>query len=149
MNKQITKKYNELITYLVFGLMTTVVSFGSYAIFVSGLKLDIEIGNTLSWICAVVFAFFTNKFWVFKSTSTDTKTVFWEFVTFIGSRLLTGAMEIIGVPMLVHFGLSQTIFGVKGMLAKVLVSMTVVFLNYFFSKLLVFRETSHDEHVES
>lgn len=137
--KKLFVKYKEIIMYLIFGVCSTVVSWGSYALFVKAFSLSVELGNVLSWICAVLFAFVTNKLWVFESKTWEPKKAISEFVTFIGSRLITGVIEMAGVPLLVRLGLSQTIFGVDGMLAKVLVSVIVVILNYVFSKLIIFK----------
>ena len=64
--------------------------------------------------------------------------LFREFVSFIGARLATGAIEWIGVPYFSNHGLTHPLFGVKGLLAKIVVSIVVIILNYIFSKFLVF-----------
>ncbi len=130
----------EIILYLVFGVLTTVVSWGTYILFANDkfLGLGITVSKVLSWICAVLFAFFTNKSWVFRSTNWRAKTFFRELISFFGARAITGAIEIFGTPLLVRAGVNQKIFGTKGMLANILVSIIVVILNYIFSKLLVF-----------
>lgn len=140
--KEFFREHREIIMYLIFGVSTTLVSWGSYALFVETAGLSVKLGNTLSWVCAVLFAFVTNKLWVFNSKSWSLKDVFNELVAFISSRLLTGAIEIAGVPLLIDLGLSQAILGIDGMLAKVLISVIIVILNYVFSKLIVFREKS-------
>ena len=138
--RELTIKYKEILVYLIFGVLTTIVSWSTYALFVSLLYLSIEVSNTLSWVCAVLFAFVTNKFFVFESKNKNLKTIFKEFLTFVSSRFLTGAIEIFSVPILVNIGLGATIFGIDGMVAKVLVSVIVVILNYIFSKLIVFKK---------
>ncbi|MDD6807652.1 MAG: GtrA family protein [Oscillospiraceae bacterium] len=137
---ELTIKYKEILVYLIFGVLTTIVSWSTYALFVSLLNLSIEVSNTLSWVCAVLFAFVTNKFFVFESKNKNLKTIFKEFLTFVSSRFLTGVIEIFGVPILVNIGLGATIFGIDGMVAKVLISVIVVILNYIFSKLIVFKK---------
>jgi putative flippase GtrA len=94
----------------------------------------------VAWIAAVLFAYVTNKLWVFRSYNWEIRFVLREAVLFISARILTGIFEIVSVPLLVKLGLSQTLFGVKGMWAKVLVSVVVMILNYVFSKLIVFRK---------
>lgn len=147
------KKYQEIIAYLFWGGMTTVVSWGSYSIFallfreqesvinILGFKMSIVVllSNVLSWICAFLFAFVTNKLWVFQSKSWKAEVFFPEFGKFFSARAFTGILEILAVPLLVSFGMSQTIFGIEGMAAKVLVSILVVLLNYVFSKLFIFK----------
>ena len=139
-------KYKEMISYLFWGTMTTVVSWGSYALFfrtlgrMLGLSAAIVAANVLSWLCAILFAFVVNKQWVFCSKSWK-RGIWWsEFVKFVSSRIVTGILEIAGVPLLVKMGLDFKIMGIEGMFAKILVSVVVVILNYFFGKFLVFRK---------
>lgn len=143
--KKLLVKYKEIILYIIFGVLTTVVSFVSYGILTKLIHLQNEIAgiaasNVISWVCAVLFAFVTNKIWVFESRTGELKAVLSELWKFVAARLLTGAMEWFGVPFLVYIGLNQTIFGVKGMLSKLTVSVAVVILNYVFSKIFVFRK---------
>lgn len=145
--KRMLFKYKEIIMYLIFGVLTTVVSWGSYALFESIFKkaiVDVNVlvavANVLSWVAAVLFAYITNKLFVFESKSFKPTTVFKEMGLFVGSRLISGAVEWVGVPLLVWIGLNQTVFGVEGMVAKVLVSVIVVILNYILSKLIVFKK---------
>lgn len=146
------RKYREIIEYLFWGIMTTLISWGSYSLFellfhkkngnLHFLNLQISAAvfwaNLLSWICAVLFAFFVNKLFVFKSRSFQPAVCASEFGKFVSARLLTGILEIVVVPMLVAAGLNQTILGVEGLPAKILVSVAVIILNYIFSKLFVF-----------
>ena len=129
--------YKEAIDYLFWGGMTTVVSWGTYSLFVL-LGASVFWGNALSWVCAVAFAFVTNKLWVFGSKSWAGNVLFPELGKFLSSRVATGIFEMIAVPALVAIGLNQTIFGIDGMVSKVLVSVVVVILNYILSKLFVF-----------
>lgn len=138
-------KYQEIISYLFWGVATTCVSWGTYSIFAKGMDASIAVANALSWICAVLFAYFTNKLFVFHSYSWKPKYLFREFMLFLSARIGTGALEIIFVPLLVHFGLDQTILGVKGAVSKVLVSFLVVILNYVFSKLFIFKPQTKEE----
>ena len=138
--KSLFQKYREIIMYLVFGVMTTIVSWGSYVIFIRFIGLNITPGKAISWICAVTFAYITNKLWVFDSKSWNPKTVAREVISFFAARGVTGTMEIFGVPALVKLGLDQKIFGTKGMLANIIMSVLVVVLNYVFSKIIVFRK---------
>lgn len=146
--KGIFKKYEEVIAYLFWGVLTTFVSWGSYSIFVLifvGVMQKVFIANVLSWITAVLFAFVTNKICVFHSNHWNFKVVSIELSKFISARLFTGVFEIFGVPLLVKIGLNQTIFGIDGMVAKILVSVLVVILNYFFSKLFIFKPSNKED----
>lgn len=150
------KKYQEIISYLFWGGMTTIVSWGSYSLFavlfknqinmieLFGMEMSVVVlvSNILSWVCAFLFAFVANKLWVFKSKSWKAEVCLPEFGKFFSARALTGVMEIVLVPLMVSLGLDQTIFGIEGMVAKVIVSVAVVILNYVFSKLFIFRSKS-------
>ena len=150
---QLLKKYQEIICYLFWGLMTTVVSWISYSAFalmfrgqmqvvdLFGIEMSLVvlISNILSWICANVFAFVANKIWVFRSKSWNKRVWLPELWKFLSARIVTGILEILTVPILVSIGLNQTIFGVEGIVAKIIVSVLVILLNYIFSKAFVFR----------
>lgn len=152
--KELLEKYKEILSYLFWGVMSTIVSWGTYSLFASLLKgntsdvnilglhmsMVVLIANVLSWICAVAFAFVTNKLWVFNSKSWKREIFFPELWKFISARLVTGVLEIVSVPVLVSVGLNQTIFGIEGIVAKILVSVLVVILNYVFSKLFIFKD---------
>lgn len=148
MNKifELLKKYKELITYFIFGVLTTLVNWVTYTLLV---KISpgqiseltwITVSNAVAWVAGVLFAFVTNKIWVFESKSFALKTVIKELISFVAARALTGVLEVFGVPLLVKLGLNQTVFGIEGMAAKLIVSVAVVILNYVFSKLIVFRK---------
>lgn len=136
--KDLYSKYREIINYLLFGACTTAVSWGTYSLFVKAIGMSVGVGNVLSWICAVLFAFVTNKLFVFESKTWKPAVAVREFFSFIGARLVTGAIEWIGVPFFSTHGLTYPLFGVKGLLAKIVVSVVVIILNYLFSKFLVF-----------
>lgn len=160
-------KYREIIMYLFVGGATTAVSWISYSIAaytincgrdisnivesISHLKIqsasiEIFLANVVSWILAVLFAYITNKLLVFRSFCWKPSYVFNEIFLFVSSRLITGLLEIIGVPLLVALGLNQTVFGIEGSVSKVVVSVLVIILNYVLSKLFVFNR-KEDEAV--
>lgn len=148
-------KHYEPISYLFWGVMATVVSWGSYSAFayyLQGMKGNMELfgvsmpivvclSNVLSWICAFTLAFFANKMWVFRSKSWKKSIWIPEFVKFFSARAVTGIMEIVAVPMVVGLGLNATLFGIEGLIAKILVSVVLVILNYIFSKIFIFRKS--------
>ncbi len=153
MIKKLFDKYREIIMYLIFGVLTTLVAWVSYAIFTkvipeisfAGITIaHTTSANVLSWICGVIFAYVTNKIWVFESKSWKPSVAFKELWQFVASRLITGFIEWFGLPLLIHIGFDYALFGVDGMLAKILVSVIVVILNYVFSKLLIFKGNKKD-----
>lgn len=137
----------EMVRYLFWGVMTTAVSWLSYAVFAwlgslvffGQETLTVFVANCLSWVLAVLFAFVTNKRWVFHSRSWKREIVLPELGKFVAARVATGIIEIIAVPVLVWVGLNQTVFGIQGMVAKAVVSVVVVLLNYVFSKRFIFK----------
>ena len=145
MIKELYNKYKELILYIFVGGLTTIVNWGSYALCtklipVTNTERLVLYSNIAAWIIAVIFAYITNKCWVFESKTDTLSDMFREFVSFIGARILTGVMEIFGVPFLVMLGLDQTLFGVEGFLAKIILSIISTILNYVFSKLFIFKK---------
>lgn len=130
----------EIISYLIFGVLTTLVNWATYGVFVKYIGCGITLSNAVAWVAGVIFAFVTNKIFVFESRSFALKTVLRELVSFVAARGVTGVLEIFGVPLLVKIGLDRTVFGVEGAIAKVLVSVIVIILNYVFSKLLIFKK---------
>lgn len=135
---KLIKKYKEIIMYLIFGVLTTLVNWFCYA-FLTKSGMEMNISNCIAWLVAVLFAFITNKVFVFESKNIEMRFVCRELIKFVGARLATGAIEILGLPLLYYIGMKQSLFGVEGFMAKIVVSVVVVLLNYVFSKLFIFR----------
>lgn len=137
-NKDLFIKYKEVIMYLIFGVATTLVNWIVYSLLMKTSVINMTVSNAIAWFTAVVFAYITNKIFVFESKSWNPAEVWKEVVKFFGARIATGVIEIGGLPLLYYIGVKQSIFGVEGFLAKILVSVIVVILNYVFSKIFVF-----------
>ena len=123
-------KNEELWNYLIVGGLTTAVAIGSYALFIS-LSIHYILANILSWVLAVIFAYFTNRWFVFKSTE---KNKIKEFIVFSSSRILTLVIEtglLFILIDLVNFGEFSS---------KVIGQVVVLILNYIISKLVVFKK---------
>lgn len=131
----VTKKNKELLTYLIVGILTTLVNWISYAIFSH--LYSVTISNCIAWILAVCFSFTLNKFWVFKKNNSK---VLYEIITFFSGRLVVGIIETIGLNLLCLTLLGTIIFGIKGLIAKVIMSLVSMVLNYIVSKILVFKK---------
>lgn len=138
--KKLFEKYREIIMYLIFGVLTTLVSLLSYSLFVSLLSLSITAASALSWVISVTFAFVTNKLFVFLSRSREKKAVLKELVSFYLARGISGVVEIFLPELLFKVGLSFSLFGVKGLVSKIIVNVIVIILNYIFSKLWIFKK---------
>lgn len=147
--KNLIEKHKLLLDYMMWGSLTTVVSWVSFSIF-SLLLTEFmrnpitaaSVSNIISWFCVIVFAFITNKLWVFKSKSFNKKVILPEFIKFFFTRLATGILEILAVPVLMSHGVDQTVFGINGMMSKIVVTFAVIILNYIFARLVVFRKQS-------
>ena len=128
------KKYKEIITYLFFGFVTTVVNYGVYALLVRGFHMDVVPANIIAWIIAMIVAFVTNKLWVFESKARDGKTVLREFAEFAIARLITLGIETLLLWIFVDK------LGVNDLIMKIITNVIVVILNYVFSKFIIFRK---------
>lgn len=151
--KNLWNKYKEVITYVIFGVLTTVVSWGSYTVFVNMLSMKVFVGNLLSWICAVAFAYITNKLWVFESKSWKPSVIGKEIVSFVAARGVTGVIEIVCVPLLAKTGFDTIFYNIlekadikmnilftDGIYSKIVLAVIVVIVNYFLSKFLIFKK---------
>ncbi len=132
--KALFHKYYDLIVYLVFGVLTTVVNYIVYLPCYNLLQLSSSVSNVLAWVVAVAFAYLTNKPFVFRSYDWSAKTVIPELTKFVGTRLGSGALETV-----ILFIFVDTL-QMNGNLWKLITSVLVVILNYIGSKLLVFRK---------
>ena len=132
--KKLFVKYRELITYLVFGVLTTVVNYLIYLPCYNLWGLNASVSNVIAWVVAVAFAFVTNKPFVFRSYDWSVKVVIPELSKFVATRIGSGALE-----TAILF-LSVDLVGMNGNVWKLLTSVLVVVLNYVGSKLLVFRK---------
>lgn len=124
-------KYWDIVTYLVFGVLTTVVNYIVYLpLFAIGFSAAAS--NAVAWVAAVAFAYLTNKPFVFRSHDWSMKTVLPELAKFVGCRVGSGVLETLILMVTVD------ILGWNGFVWKLVTSVLVVVLNYIGSKLLVF-----------
>ena len=131
--KKLFHKYYDILAYLVFGVLTTVVNYLVYLPCYNLLGMKAVVSNVIAWAVAVAFAYLTNKPFVFRSHDWSAQTVIPELTKFVGCRVASGAMESVIIFLTVD------LFGWNGNLWKLLTSVLVVVLNYIGSKLLVFR----------
>lgn len=125
--------------YLIFGVSTTLVNWIVYTLLVSIANTDVTLANGIAWFAAVIFAYITNKLYVFESKSWKVTVLAHEIISFFGARIASGVFEIFLPALLMKIGLDQAIFGIEGFAAKLVVSVLVIVLNYIFSKLFVFK----------
>lgn len=133
--KQYYIKYREVISYLFWGVMTTLVNYVTY--FVCRKILGAEnylLCNAIAWTVAVVFAFVVNKLFVFQSKSWEGKLVFREAWQFLSARIFSGVLDM----ALMWFFVDK--IGINDTIVKIISNIVVVVLNYILSKLVIFRK---------
>lgn len=127
-------RYKGPILYIFFGGITTLINIISYYISYKTLHLSNVTSTILAWIFSVIFAFISNKIWVFESKSWNKNIVTKELVSFVSVRLLTGFLDIaimyIGVDLLNY----------NGLLMKIASNLFVLVSNYIGSKLFIFKK---------
>lgn len=132
--RALIEKHYDILAYLFFGVLTTVVNYIVYLPCYNLLHFSAAISNVIAWVAAVAFAYLTNKPFVFRSHDWSAKTVVPELAKFVGSRVASGALETGIIFVTVDCLLWN------GNVMKLVTSVLVVILNYVASKLLVFRK---------
>ena len=139
-NKKSVLDKRELIVYFIVGVIVTGVDWVVYSVLVKYLDVPVTPANIAGWIAAVAAAFILNKRYVFLSTDYTAANLIREIWQFVAGRLFSGAVTIALVPLLMAVGVTGTVFGVKGFIAKALASIIGLVLNYIISKFIVFRK---------
>ncbi len=137
MNKiiELFKKYKEVIMYLIFGGLTTVVSLGTYY----GIRfiipsLHYQAANAISWVFAVAFAYITNRLFVFDDKSHTSTGIIREIISFVGGRIFSLLAEMAVMYIFVD------LLTLNDKIMKIVAQVIVVILNYIISKLFVFKK---------
>ncbi|MDU5335254.1 GtrA family protein [Enterococcus sp.] len=139
------KRLWEVFIYLFFGGLATVVNIVTYAMAFQLFHLSWPVSNAISWICSVLFAYVTNKVWVFQSKTGNFKELAWEFGKFVFARVVSFGMDMICMYLFIdmlHTG---------NLIAKIITQVVVVIANYVFSKVFIFKkvEIIEDEKTNS
>lgn len=139
--KNLYKKYKEIINYLIFGVLTTIVNLIVkyvllFTIFDASNSIELQSAIVISWIASVLFAYFTNRKFVFESASQNK---FKEFISFVIARLSTLLLEMIVMWFFVTLLKLSSDFYV--IIFTIVSQVAVVIGNYIFSKLFVFKKT--------
>ncbi|KAF1306217.1 GtrA family protein [Candidatus Enterococcus willemsii] len=124
----------EVFLYIFFGGLTTVVNFVVYFIARDLLKTDLIVSNTLSWIAAVLFAFITNKIWVFQSKTQGIIELLIELLKFVFYRLLSFGIDMGCMLLFIN------VMHLGDFLSKLFTQVFIVIANYVFSKLFIFKK---------
>lgn len=130
------RKYKEIIMFGIFGILTTLINVISFYIF--HFYINYLLSNAIAWLISILFAYITNRMYVFNSTVSGLKNIIKEFNLFLISRLLSGVLDMALMFIFIDF-LHWDNFS-----SKVLVNIFVVITNYLFSKLLVFNLRRND-----
>ena len=133
--KELYKKYKEPINYLFFGGCTFVVNFIAYGVFAKIFRVDEVISNIIAWVISVLFAYITNKLFVFESKTEGAKAFLKEMISFVLARVFSGITCDIGT-----FALMVKVFHINDVISKVVTQIMVIIVNYLLSKLIIFRK---------
>ena len=128
------KRLYEIVSYLFFGVLTTIVNYVAYWAFTRLLGMSVAVATFWAWALAVLFAFVTNKIWVFHSRTRTARAFFAELAAFVAARVFSGALDVALMWVLADK------MGLPDMWVKLALNVLVTVLNYIFSKLWIFRK---------
>ncbi len=131
--KNMLEKYKSILMYLFFGICTTVINIVTYWMFYISLDFLNVLSTIFSWIISVLFAYITNKLWVFESRSFGKKVLVREIATFFGARFISGIIDLAIMFLFVDMLLFPA------MIIKFISNIFVVIFNYVASKVLIFK----------
>lgn len=137
MIKRLYQKYNDIIPYGVFGILTTVINWVVYKLTYGILNIPNVPATCIAWLLAVVFAFITNKLWVFHSKSLEKDVVLKEAVPFFTARIATGILDVIIMWATVD------ILRMNADFWKIISNVLVIIINYIASKFIIFKDKSY------
>ena len=130
--KALYTKYREAVIYIIFGVLTTAVDFVTYILLTRLNVFDENVSNVISQAAAILFAFVTNKIFVFNDKTNGIKELTLQLFKFVSLRLITLGLN----SILFYFMIDM--LKINDIITKALVSVIVIILNYVFSKLIVF-----------
>ena len=133
---------NEAAAYLFWGIAATAVNWVGYTAASLLTVWPMTVCNLLAWLAAVLFAYVTNRSFVFQSQARGPAALLREFFLFIGARVFTGLFEIFLPSLLFRLGVVWSFLGIEGFWAKAIVTVLIIIMNYILSKLVVFRKNS-------
>lgn len=136
MLKKLYRKHKDLIPYAFFGVCTTLVNTGVYWLCAYPLGLPVIPSTVIAWVLAVLFAYLTNRRWVFHSEAATRKAVLREALAFYACRLTTGIIDWVGMYVFVD------LLHYHDLAMKIVVNIVVILLNYAASKRLIFRRAN-------
>lgn len=132
--KELFNKYKEVINYLIFGVLTTLVNYVSYLILAKVFNVNYLASTIISQIISIIFAYVTNKLFVFASKTTTTKELIKEMVSFFGFRGISLLLDMAFMYIFVD------LLKLDDVIMKLVSNVLIVITNYVFSKLFVFKK---------
>ena len=128
------ERKKEVISYLFFGVLTTLTNIVSYVVLSKLFEVDYKLATTIAWGISVLFAFITNKLYVFNSKETNIVLIAKEFTSFTFFRLLSYLMDLGMMVLMIEW------LKTDDLIAKIVANFFVVFFNYFASKYVIFKK---------
>lgn len=135
--KHLYEKYKDIIPYGVFGVLTTLVNIVSYWVAAHPLGLSVVTSTIIAWFLSVLFAYVTNRKWVFHSEAVGFDAIMKEMVSFFGCRLATGFVDLAFMFIFVD------VLHLNDVVIKVISNIIVIVLNYVASKLVIFKHSDN------
>ena len=132
--KELYNKYKEILMYLIFGVLTTVVNIVSYFLLARILHIDTVVSTVIALILSILFAYITNKIFVFESKTNTAQELLKEIISFFGCRAFTGILDVAFMYITVE------VFNLNDMIMKIISNIVVIIVNYIFSKLIIFKK---------
>ena len=130
-NLEILNENKEIVLYLIFGVLTTLVNILSYLFFSKILGINNLLSNIIAWFLSIIFAYVTNRILVFESKN---EKILHEFALFISGRGLSGILDSLLFYILVILLMFNDV------VSKIFINIIVVIINYVLSKKIIFKE---------
>lgn len=131
----IYKQHEEGMNYLIFGFLAFVLNYCLFYVFETWMHIDYMVATALSWLLTVVFAYWTNRTFVFKSKNTGKTNIFKEFCSFISARIATELLELLLMYLMVDLA------HINSNIAKLIAQAAVIIANYVLSKIWIFKDS--------
>ncbi len=133
--KELMKKYEELIKYFIIGVITTIINYVTFAVLSSKtINIDMHVSNIIAWIISVIFAYFTNKLFVFESKSFKLKVLGKEILSFGAARVFSLLLEEVILYIFV------SLLNLNKLIIKLIANVVVMIVNYILSKFIIFKK---------
>jgi putative flippase GtrA len=136
---EIIKKYKEVIKYLIIGVLTTIVNYVIFIILVNAIKIEMHTSNIIAWLISIIFAYFTNKLFVFESKSFKVEVLIKEILTFAMARVFSLLLE----EAILYIFVNR--LEMDKLIIKLIANIIVIVLNYVLSKFIIFTDKKKEQ----